>query len=184
MVGLGINGSRGFSVRSSSPVPPPLNPMLTIVFFHQTWSDSTRSSIYTFSFRIYDLSSSVRFGHGNICSVSFFFFFLFFLILMCGTIYWFFLKTCCLHFFFSFLWLELEIFLERKLLDVQVWHRIRLSWWRLRSVASGGTYRIPFSCAARWRCLIINSAMFIGFRHSWAYLFNNDPGPTSFFSLF
>ena len=35
MVGLGINGSRGFSVRSSSPVPPPppLNPMLTIVFF-------------------------------------------------------------------------------------------------------------------------------------------------------
>ena len=81
MVGLGINGSCGFSVRILTSACP--SPILTNVF-HQTWSDSTRSSIRTSRFRIYDFPSSIRFGCSNICSVGFF-------LLMCGMIW----LNCC-----------------------------------------------------------------------------------------
>ena len=89
-------------------------------FFHQTWPDSTPSSIYTSRFVIYDLPSSIRFGSSNICSVGFF-------LLMCDSLA------------VTFLWPELEIFSERRMLDAQVWHLIRPSWWPSRSVVSGGT---------------------------------------------
>ena len=90
----------------------------------------------------------------------------------------------------TFLWPELEIFSERKMLDAQVWHQIPPSWWRSRSVVSGGTLDSFQNSVTPYKmtmietstltmfdsfCLI-NSAMFIGFRHSWGYLFNNDPG--------
>ena len=51
MVGLGISGSCGFSVRILASGCPSL--MLTNVF-HQTWSDSTCSSIHTSRFRSFD----------------------------------------------------------------------------------------------------------------------------------
>ena len=89
----------------------------------------------------------------------------------------------------AFLWPELEIFSVRRMLDVQVWHRIRPSWWRSRLVVSGGMldpFKIsvaPYKMAmveASTLTMIdlsyINSTMFIVFRHSWAYLFNDDPG--------
>ena len=75
MVGLGINDSCGFSVRILSSSC--FSPMLTNVF-HQIWSESTRSSIRTYRFFVYDFPSSIRFEYGNICSVSFF-------LLMCDT---------------------------------------------------------------------------------------------------
>ena len=120
MVGLGTSSSCGFSVSILTSACP--SPMLMNVFY-QTWSDSTRSSINTSRFCSFNQPSSICLGCSNSCSVGLF------LLIHCTT--WF---TCC-----YFLFQELEIFSERKMLDVHVWHQIRPSWWRSRSVLFGGS---------------------------------------------
>ena len=100
MVGLGINGSRGFSVRSSSPVPlPPSYPMLTIVFFIRLGPTAlaaqsillvSASTTYQAPFAL-GMATSVRL-------VVFFFFFFPHSDVRNNLLIFF--KTCCLHFFF------------------------------------------------------------------------------------